>query len=169
MRILPSELYLAIISKNSSKGFLMSLKEQINNDIKTAMKEKNVPLRDALRLLSSAMKQIEVDERKELSDEDIIKIIQKQVKQRQDAMTQYREAGRDDLYDQEAAEAAIFETYLPKQLNDEELKAAIAAIIAETGAASMKDIGRVMGAASKTLGATADGKRINECAKALLS
>ncbi|PHM16581.1 MAG: glutamyl-tRNA amidotransferase [Sulfuricurvum sp. PD_MW2] len=147
----------------------MSLKEQINNDIKTAMKEKNVPLRDALRLLSSAMKQIEVDERKELSDEDIIKIIQKQVKQRQDAMTQYREAGRDDLYDQEAAEAAIFETYLPKQLNDEELKAAIAAIIAETGAASMKDIGRVMGAASKTLGATADGKRINECAKALLS
>lgn len=147
----------------------MSLKEQINNDIKTAMKEKNVPLRDALRLLSSAMKQIEVDERKELSDEDIIKIIQKQVKQRQDAMAQYREAGRDDLYEQEAAEAAIFETYLPKQLSDEELKAAIAAIIAETGAETMKDIGRVMGAASKTLGATADGKRINECAKALLS
>ena len=147
----------------------MSLKEQINNDIKTAMKEKNVPLRDALRLLSSAMKQIEVDERKELSDEDIIKIIQKQVKQRQDAMSQYREAGREDLYEQEAAEAAIFETYLPKQLSDEELKAAISAIIAETGAETMKDIGRVMGAASKTLGATADGKRINECAKALLS
>lgn len=147
----------------------MSLKEQINNDIKTAMKEKNVPLRDALRLLSSAMKQIEVDERKELSDEDIIKIIQKQVKQRQDAMSQYREAGREDLYEQEAAEAAIFETYLPKQLSDEELKTAIAAIIAETGAETMKDIGRVMGAASKTLGATADGKRINECAKALLS
>ena len=147
----------------------MSLKEQINNDIKTAMKEKNVPLRDALRLLSSAMKQIEVDERKELSDEDIIKIIQKQVKQRQDAMAQYREAGREDLYEQESAEAAIFETYLPKQLNDDELKAAVVAIIAETGAETMKDIGRVMGAASKTLGATADGKRINECAKALLS
>jgi hypothetical protein len=147
----------------------MSLKEQINNDIKTAMKEKNVPLRDALRLLSSAMKQIEVDERKELSDDDIIKIIQKQVKQRQDAMAQYREAGREDLYEQEAAEAAIFETYLPKQLSDDELKAAVAAIIAETGAETMKDIGRVMGAASKTLGATADGKRINECTKVLLS
>lgn len=147
----------------------MSLKEQINNDIKTAMKEKNVPLRDALRLLSSAMKQIEVDERKELSDEDIIKIIQKQVKQRQDAMAQYREAGREDLYEQEAAEAVIFEAYLPKQLSDDELKAAVSAIIAETGAETMKDIGRVMGAASKTLGATADGKRINECAKALLS
>jgi len=147
----------------------MSLKEQINNDIKTAMKEKNVPLRDALRLLSSAMKQIEVDERKELSDEDIIKIIQKQVKQRNDAMSQYRDAGREDLYEKEASEAAIFETYLPKQLSDEELENAIRAIIAQTGAESMKDIGRVMGAASKELGAQADGKRINECAKKLLS
>lgn len=147
----------------------MSLKEQINNDIKTAMKEKNVPLRDALRLLSSAMKQIEVDERKELSDDDIIKIIQKQVKQRNDAMAQYRDAGREDLYEKEASEAAIFETYLPKQLSDEELEIALRAIITESGAASMKDIGRVMGAASKALGASADGKRINECAKKLLS
>lgn len=147
----------------------MSLKEQINNDIKTAMKEKNAPLRDALRLLSSAMKQIEVDERKELSDEDIIKIIQKQVKQRQDAMSQYRDAGREDLYEKEAQEAAIFELYLPKQLSDEALENALCTIIAETGAESMKDIGRVMGAASKALGATADGKRINECAKKLLS
>lgn len=147
----------------------MSLKEQINNDIKTAMKEKNAPLRDALRLLSSAMKQIEVDERKELSDDDIIKIIQKQVKQRNDAMSQYRDAGREDLYEKEAHEAAIFETYLPKQLDDAELESAIKAIIAEVGAETMKDIGRVMGTASKTLGAQADGKRINECAKKLLS
>jgi len=147
----------------------MSLKEQISNDIKTAMKEKNAPLRDALRLLTSAMKQIEVDERKELSDEDIIKIIQKQVKQRNDAMTQYRDAGREDLYEKEASEAAIFETYLPKQLSDDELETAIKAIIAQVGAETMKDIGKVMGAASKTLGAQADGKRINECAKKLLS
>ncbi|MDD5160129.1 MAG: GatB/YqeY domain-containing protein [Sulfuricurvum sp.] len=147
----------------------MSLKEQISNDIKTAMKEKNAPLRDALRLLSSAMKQIEVDERKELSDDDIIKIIQKQVKQRNDAMTQYRDAGREDLYEKEASEAAIFETYLPKQLSDDELENALRTIIAETGATSMKDIGRIMGAASKTIGTQADGKRINECAKALLS
>lgn len=147
----------------------MSLKEQISNDIKTAMKEKNAPLRDALRLLSSAMKQIEVDERKELSDDDIIKIIQKQVKQRNDAMTQYRDAGREDLYEKEASEAAIFETYLPKQLSDDELESALRTIIAETGATSMKDIGRIMGAASKSIAAQADGKRINECAKALLS
>lgn len=147
----------------------MSLKEQINNDIKTAMKEKNVPLRDALRLLSSAMKQIEVDERKELSDEDIIKIIQKQVKQRQDAMSQYRDAGREDLYEKEASEAAVFELYLPKQLSDEELETALRTIISEVGAETMKDIGKVMGAASKALGAQADGKRINECAKKILS
>jgi len=147
----------------------MCLKEQINNDIKTAMKEKDNAKRDALRLLSSAFKQIEVDERKELSDDDVIKIIQKQVKQRNEAMTQYKEAGRDDLYEKEASEAAIFETYLPKQLSDEELENALRAIIAETGAASMKEIGKVMGAASKSLGAQADGKRINECAKKLLS
>jgi len=147
----------------------MSLREQINNDIKTAMKAKENAVRDALRLLSSAMKQIEVDERKELTDEDVIKIIQKQVKQRYDAMTQYKSAGRDDLYAQEASEALIFEAYLPKQLSDEELESALRAIITEVGAASLKEIGKVMGAASKTLGAQADGKRINECAKKLLS
>jgi hypothetical protein len=133
------------------------------------MKEKEVVKRDALRLLSSAMKQIEVDERKELSDEDIIKIIQKQVKQRNDSMTQYKEAGRDDLYEIEAAEAAIFETYLPKQLSDEELQAAIGAIITEVNATTLKDIGKIMAAASKSIGALADGKRINECAKKFLS
>jgi uncharacterized protein YqeY len=146
----------------------MTLKEQIGNDIKTAMKEKKNELRDALRLLTSAFKQIEVDERKELSDDDVIKIIQKQVKQRNDVMTQYRDAGREDLYEKEAAEAAIFETYLPKQLSDEELVNALQAIIQSVGATSIKDIGKIMGAASKTLGATADGKRINECAKKIL-
>lgn len=147
----------------------MSLKTQINDDIKTAMKEKDAVKRDALRLLSSAFKQVEVDERKELTDDDVIKIIQKQVKQRNEAMTQYKEAGRDDLYEKEASEAAIFEAYLPQQLSDEELESALRAIIAETGASSMKEIGKVMGAASKALGAQADGKRINECAKKLLS
>jgi uncharacterized protein len=147
----------------------MSLREQINNDIKTAMKAKNNAVRDALRLLSSAMKQIEVDERKELTDDDVIKIIQKQVKQRYDAMTQYKSAGREDLYDQEASEAVIFEAYLPQQLSDEELENALRAIITEVGATSLKEIGKVMGSASKTLGAQADGKRINECAKKLLS
>jgi uncharacterized protein YqeY len=147
----------------------MSLKEQIKNDIKEAMKAKEIERRDALRLLSSAIKQVEVDERKELSDDDVIAIILKQVKQRNDAAAQYKEAGRDDLYDKEVAEIKIFEAYLPAQLSDEELEAALKAIIAEVGAESMKDMGKVMGAAKAKIGSQADGKRINECVKSLLS
>jgi len=147
----------------------MSLKEQINTEIKEAMKAKENAKRDALRLLSSAFKQIEVDERKELSDEDVIKIIQKQIKQRNDSITQYQTAGRDDLIEKELSEIAFYEPYLPKQLGDEELSSAIKAIISQVGAESMKDIGKVMGMASKELAGKVDGKRINECAKALLS
>jgi uncharacterized protein YqeY len=147
----------------------MLLKERIQNEVKEAMKAKDNARRDALRLLTSAFKQIEVDERIELDDEATLKIIQKQVKQRQDAAGQFKAAGRDDLYDKEMAEIAIYEEYLPKQLDDAELEAHIKAVIAKVGAASMKDIGKVMGAASKELSGIADGKRINECAKALLS
>ncbi len=147
----------------------MSLKEQINTQIKEAMKAKENAKRDALRLLSSAFKQIEVDERRDLSDEDVIKIIQKQIKQRNDSITQYQTAGRDDLIEKELSEIAFYEPYLPKQLGDEELSSAIKAIISQVGAESMKDIGKVMGMASKELAGKVDGKRINECAKALLS
>ena len=133
------------------------------------MKAKDTVRRDALRLLTSAFKQVEVDERIELDDEATLKIIQKQVKQRQDAAAQYKDAGREDLYDKEMAEIAIYEAYLPKQLNDADLETRIKEIIVKVGAASMKDIGKVMGTASKELSGIADGKRINECAKALLS
>ncbi|MEA2111519.1 MAG: GatB/YqeY domain-containing protein [Campylobacterota bacterium] len=146
----------------------MSLKIQIKDDIKAAMKAKEVEKRDALRLLDSAMKQIEVDERKELSDDDVLAIIAKQVKQRNDSATQYKEAGRDDLLEKELAEIAIFEVYLPTQLSDDELSTAIKEIIAQTGAESMKDMGKVMRAAKGKIGNLADGKRINECVKALL-
>ncbi len=146
----------------------MSLRTKIKDDIKAAMKAKEVAKRDALRLLDSAMKQIEVDERKELSDDDVFAIIAKQVKQRNDSATQYRDAGRDDLLEKELAEIAIFEVYLPAQLSDEELTATIKEIIAQTGAESMKDMGKVMGAAKGKIGNLADGKRINECVKSLL-
>jgi uncharacterized protein YqeY len=146
----------------------MSLRVQIKDDIKAAMKAKDTAKRDALRLLDSAMKQIEVDERKELSDDDVLAIISKQVKQRNDSATQYKEAGRDDLLEKESAEIAIFETYLPAQLSDDELTTAVKEIIAQTGATSMKDMGKVMGAAKAKIGNLADGKRINECVKALL-
>ena len=147
----------------------MFLKERIQNEVKEAMKAKDTVRRDALRLLTSAFKQVEVDERIELDDEATLKIIQKQVKQRQDAAAQYKDAGREDLYDKEMAEIAIYEAYLPKQLDDADLETRIKEIITKVGAASMKDIGKVMGTASKELSGIADGKRINECAKALLS
>ena len=146
----------------------MLLKDQIRNDIKDAMKARDNERRDALRLLSSAMKQIEVDERIELDDDAVIKIIQKQVKQRNDAASQYKDAGRDDLYDKEVAEIKIYEQYLPAQLDDAELETAVKNIISKVGAESMKDMGKVMGAASKELAGKADGKRISSCVKTLL-
>lgn len=147
----------------------MSLRETINQDLKEAMKAKNVKKRDALRLLTSAFKQIEVDERKELSDDDVIKIIQKQIKSRNDSATQYKEADRQDLMEKELEEIAVYEPYLPKQLSDEELSEALKNIIANVGAETMKDMGKVMGSASKELAGKADGKRINECVKTLLA
>ena len=148
---------------------MSTLLEQIKNDMKEAMKAKEVTKRDALRLLLSAFKQIEVDERKELTDEDVNKIIQKQVKQRQDSAAQFKEAGRDDLLEKEEAEIAIFMVYMPKQLGEAELEASVKSIIEKVGATSMKDMGKVMGMASKELAGKADGKRINECVKALLA
>lgn len=146
----------------------MTLKEIINNDVKSAMKAKETTKRDALRLLTSAFKQIEVDERRELSDEDVIKIIQQQVKRRNDAATQYKDAGRDDLLKIELDEIAFYEVYLPAQMSDDELTSALKVIISKVGATSMKDMGKVMGMASKELSGKADGKRINECVKGLL-
>ncbi len=146
----------------------MSLRDTINQDVKDAMKAKDTKKRDALRLLTSAFKQIEVDERKELSDDDIIKIIQTQVKRRNDACAQYKEAGRDDLMQIELDEIAFYEVYLPAQMSDEELKSSLQEIITKVGATTMKDMGKIMGVASKELAGKADGKRINECVKALL-
>ena len=146
----------------------MNLRETINTDVKNAMKAKETKKRDALRLLMSAFKQIEVDERKELSDDDVIKIIQTQVKRRNDAATQYRDAGRDDLLQIELDEIAFYEVYLPAQMSDDELALELKEIISKVGATSPKDMGKVMGMASKALAGKADGKRISECVKTLL-
>jgi uncharacterized protein YqeY len=146
----------------------MSLRVQIKDDIKTAMKAKDVEKRNALRLLDSAMKQIEIDERRELSDEDVTAIIIKQIKQRNDAASQYKEASREDLMQKELDEIAFYEPYLPAQLNDDELKSALKDIISKVNAQSMKDMGKVMAMAKNSIGSQADGKRINECVKSLL-
>ena len=147
----------------------MSLKEQLKEDLKTAMRDKDNVKRDSIRAINTMIKQIEVDERKELNDEDVIKLIQKGIKQREEAVVQYKAASRDDLVQKEQEQIDVFMLYLPKQLSDEELAAGMKEIIAQTGAASMKDIGKVMGVATKQFAGVADGKRINETVKKLLS
>ena len=147
----------------------MTLRETINTEVKNAMKAKEPKKRDALRLLMSAFKQIEVDERRELSDDDVIKIIQTQVKRRNDAASQYKDAGREDLMQIELDEIAFYEVYLPAQLSNDELTTELKEIISKVGATSPKDMGKVMGMASKALAGKADGKRISECVKTLLA
>ena len=147
----------------------MSLKEQLKEDLKTAMREKEVVKRDSIRAINTTIKKIEVDERKDLNDEDIIKLIQKGIKQREEAITQYAAASRDDLVSKEQEQIDIFMLYLPAQASDEELEAGMKEIIVQTAATTMKDIGKVMGAASKKFAGVADGKRINEMVKKLLA
>lgn len=144
------------------------LKAKLQDDLKEAMKNKDNEKRDAIRFLMSALKQIEVDERKELSDADIIKIIQKSLKQREDSMIAFKEAGREDLYAKELAEAAILKVYLPEQLSDEALKAIIHKHIEATGATSLKEIGKIMPLVLSECSGVADGKRINMLAKEIL-
>lgn len=146
----------------------MSLKQQLKDDVKTAMREKNIVKRDSVRAINTMIKQIEVDERRELEDAEILKLIQKGIKQREEAVIQYKEASRDDLVAKEQEQIDVFKNYLPKQLSDEELEAGMKEIISELGATSMKDMGKIMGQASKKFAGVADGKRINEMTKKLL-
>ncbi|MEA3498666.1 MAG: GatB/YqeY domain-containing protein [Campylobacterota bacterium] len=146
----------------------MTLKEQLKSDLKDAMRAKEIMRRDSIRAINTMIKQIEVDQRVELGDDDIIKLIQKGVKQREEAIVQYKEAKRDDLVKTEQDQIDIFSNYLPKQLNDSELEVIIAAIIAEVGATSIKDMGKVMNPAKEKVGGSADGKRINMMVKKLL-
>jgi uncharacterized protein YqeY len=146
----------------------LTLKERIKNDIKEAMRSKDTAKRDTLRNIQAGIKQIEVDERRDVSDSDVEAIMMKYLKQREDAKTQFSDAGRDDLVAKEEAEITIVKSYLPEPMNDEELEAILKEIIADTGAQSMKDMGKVMGAAKVKVGSRADGGRINQIAKQLL-
>ena len=146
----------------------MNLKEKLKLDLKDAMRSKEIIKRDAIRSINTMIKQIEVDERKNLNDDDIIKLILKGVKQREDAIIQYQKALRDDLIQKEQEQIDIFTLYLPQQLNDNELEIIINELINEVGATSMKDMGKIMNPAKQKVGAKADGKRINEMVKKLL-
>lgn len=146
----------------------MSLKEKLNEDLKQAMRDKEVVKRDSIRAINTMIKQVEVDERRVLDDTEVIKLIQRGIKQREEAISQYSAAGRDDLVQKEQEQVDVFMQYLPKQLSDDELETGMKEIISEVGATSLKDMGKVMGAASKKFAGVADGKRINEMVKKLL-
>ena len=146
----------------------MSLKEKLNEDLKQAMRDKEVVKRDSIRAINTMIKQVEVDERRVLDDAEVIKLIQRGIKQREEAISQYNAAGREDLVQKEQEQVNVFMNYLPKQLSDEELETGMKEIIAEVEATTLKDMGKVMGAASKKFAGVADGKRINEMVKKLL-
>lgn len=146
----------------------MSLKEQIKSDIKDAMRAKEIVKRDTLRNLQAAIKQIEVDERRDVTDSDVEGIMMKYLKQREDAKAQFSEAGRDDLVAKEDAEIAVVKSYLPEPMDDTELESVLKEVIATVNAESMKDMGKVMGAAKSSIGSRADGGRINQMVKKLL-
>lgn len=147
----------------------MNLNEQIKSDIKDAMRAKDTVKRDTLRNIQASIKQIEVDERRELTDADVEAILMKYMKQREDAKAQFMDAGRTDLVEKEESEIAIIRSYLPEPLDDAELESILKEIIASVGAESMKDMGKVMGTAKSVIGSRADGGRINEAVKRLLS
>lgn len=148
---------------------MSQVKAKLQEDLKVAMKEKDQFKRDTIRFLMSAIKQVEVDERKTLSDDDIYKIIQKSVKQREEAVKQYREAGREDLADKEEKEALLLKSYLPEQLDEEALRKIVAETIAESGATSMKEMGSVIKSVMAKVGSRADGKSVSAIVKELLS
>lgn len=145
----------------------MSIRAKIKDDIKEAMKNKDAARRDALRTLDAALKQVEIDKRIELKDEDCIGILKTALKQREDALASYKNAGRSDLADKESYEIALIMEYLPAQLSDSELESKLREIIQSVGAKDSKDLGKVMGAA-KALNPVASGKRISDMAKKLL-
>ncbi len=134
----------------------MSLKDRILQDVKDAMRAKDKPRLATLRLITAAIKQIEVDKRIELDDEQLLSVLDKMCKQRRESITQFEKAGRDDLIAQEVSELDIIQTYLPEQLSDTEIAGLIDAAMTATGASSIKDMGKVMGQLKPKLQGRAD-------------
>ena len=149
----------------------MSLQAQVMEQLKEAMKAKDSVALESLRAIKSALllAQTESGAKKELTKDEEIKLLQKLVKQRRDSAVLYNEQGRADLAEPELQQLAVIEKFLPEQLSDEELRKIVSEIIEKTGASSMKDMGNVMGQATKELAGKADGKAISTIVKELLS
>jgi len=147
----------------------MALREQLNEDMKTAMKAREPEKLGALRLLLAAVKQREVDERITLDDAAVVSVIEKMIKQRKDSISQYEKAQRQDLADKEKYEISVIETYMPRQLSQAEVEAVVADAVATTGAKSAADMGKVMGVVKAKLAGKADMGRVSALVKAKLA
>jgi uncharacterized protein YqeY len=147
----------------------MSLKARVTDDMKNAMRAKDTARLGTIRLLLAAVKQREVDERIELDDAAVSSIVEKLIKQRKDSISQFQTAGRDDLVALEQAELLVLQDYLPEQLSSAEVEAAVVAAIAESGAASAKDMGKVMGLLKSRLAGRADMGQVSALIKARLA
>ena len=147
----------------------MTLKDRITEDMKVAMRAKDAPRLLTIRGLLAALKQREVDERIVLDDAAVVAIVDKLVKQRKDSIEQFSAGGRQDLVDKEAAELAVLEGYLPQRLGTEEVQAEVAALVAETGASSAADMGKVMAAAKARLAGRAEMALVSTAVKAALA
>ncbi|WP_229008658.1 GatB/YqeY domain-containing protein [Methylophilus sp. Leaf408] len=146
----------------------MSLKAQITEDMKTAMRAKDTAKLGVIRLILAAIKQREVDERIEMDDAAVITAIEKMLKQRRDSIAAFESAERHDLADQEKFEVTVLQTYLPAQMSEEEIKAIIAKVVADTGAAGAKNMGKVVGAVKPLVAGKADMAKVSGLIKAAL-
>jgi uncharacterized protein YqeY len=147
----------------------MNLKERINEDMKAAMRARETARLAAIRLLLAGIKQKEVDERIQLDDAAVVSVIDKMLKQRRDSIAQYQAAGRQDLVDAEKFEADLLQTYMPAGLSSDEIDAAVAAAVAETGAAAPGDMGKVMAVLKPRLAGRADMTDVSKRVKAALT
>ena len=146
----------------------MPLRDQLNEDIKTAMKARETERLNALRLMLAAVKQREVDERVAMDDAGVVSVVEKMIKQRKDSIAQYEKAARKDLADKERYEISVIEAYLPKQMSQQELEAAVAEALAATGAKSPADMGKVMGVLKPKLAGRADMGKVSALVKGKL-
>lgn len=147
----------------------MTLKEKLMEDLKSAMRNKEKRRKDTITMLRAAVKQREVDERIELADEDILAIVGKQVKQKRESIKEFQKAARIDLVEQAEEEIEILMVYLPEQLTEDEIDEIVREAIVQTGAASMRDMGRIMGVVMPKVKGKADGSLISQSAKKLLN
>jgi uncharacterized protein YqeY len=148
---------------------MMSLKERITEDMKTAMRAKDADRLGTIRMLMAAMKQKEVDERITLDDTAVVAIVDKLIKQRKDSISQFGQAGRDDLVAKESAELVVLEAYLPARLSEDEINAGVLALAAELGAKGPGDMGRMMGAAKQRFAGNADLGLVSAAVKRALA